>query len=101
LLGGHVAWSAHLVVGYFIAARAGALEFSTLNSTISGVATAATLGAIAAAWFERRRAHADPVRRAAVSAERHFLADVALALGCVFLFAIALAAVASALLSVG
>ena len=80
---------------------------SMVNPLISTVAAAATVGALLAAWFERQRvedrastlARDDHLASVGLSAERHFLADVALTVSCVFLFAIALATATSALLS--
>ena len=87
LLGGHVVWSLHLLVSYFLASAACTFvtdEWAVTRHAATLVAGAVTLAALAAGY---RMMGAGP-------AEPRFVARVGMALSTMFLFAIAAAGVA-------
>ncbi len=92
VFGGHVAWTAHLLVGYFLAslacASSGSWSGAPLHvTTISALAvTVAGVGAGRAAASQRG------------TPEQRFIGRFGIALSAVFLFAIVLAGAAGAFL---
>jgi hypothetical protein len=95
-LSGHLAWSGHLVIGYYLAAQActgNDTALWALRTLLTMAAVVFTLVGAAIAWAEQRR----PGDRPVVS-ERRFLAYVALTLSGLFLFAIVLSSSAGLVL---
>jgi hypothetical protein len=96
LLSGHLAWSGHLVIGYYLAAQACAgndTALWALRTVLTTVAVAVTLVGAGIAWAEQRRVAEGPV-----VIERQFLANVAMMLSGIFLFAIVLSSSAGLVL---
>jgi hypothetical protein len=93
LLGGHVAWTAHLLASYFVASLP-CPPGGTWSTVALQAATFSALAVTAAAVAAGRAA-----ARERAAPEQRFLGRFGMALGAVFLFAIVLAAVPAALLS--
>jgi hypothetical protein len=101
LLAGHVAWSLHLMVSYYLAALACAAEagdtaeLAALRHAATIAAAAVTLASAAVAWPDWRQAwsrravqEAGPLSPGSATPPRRFLARVTFPLNIVSLFAI-------------
>jgi hypothetical protein len=99
LVGGHLAWTAHLLLSYFLADLAcgsDTAELAAGRHILTVVAVVVTGAAAAAVWALRRRASPPlapnaPAGAGELAAERRFVARFALAASGVFLLAIVLA----------
>ena len=108
LLGGHVAWSLHLMVSYALAARACAApggdtpELVALRHVTTVIATLATATAIVASLPGWRRARAETTEAATTSAgvsvQRRFLQGLALPINILFLVGVVAAGAGNVLL---
>jgi hypothetical protein len=98
LLGGHTAWSVHLLVSYYLAARACAAgggdtpELAALRHAVTAAGAAVALASAAAAWPDWRRArrHREPAIPSppVAGGEGRFLARVTFPPNLTFLLAL-------------
>jgi hypothetical protein len=94
----HVAWSAHLVVSYFLAWAACGVDGDWRLAALRHLTTVIALGMTLAAWWQAYRASQSAAGTIGERREQHetvfehvFLARVTIVLSAIYLFAILMA----------